>query len=114
SAQGIAVSYVRDNIKFLFEHSDFPGPAIFDVKPKAGTIIVTINTKHPASEHFFGLLRNEDDPSMDSPALKGLKLLLTAWARMEDEAGNQRRQFLEDIRIEWGQIARDFLREVND
>ncbi|MCS7021698.1 MAG: ATP-binding protein [Gemmataceae bacterium] len=107
-AKEIAVAYVRSNIKFLFQEAEIPGPVIFDVKSKAGMIIININTRHPAREHLFELLRQEN-PDSETPALKALKLLLSAWARLEDEAGQQRRQQLEDIRQDWGRLARDFL-----
>lgn len=113
-AREIAVDYVQRKIKFLFRHADFPGFSVFDVTSKAGVIIITINTKHPAQAHLFELLR-EGDPSVpESPALQGLKLLLTAWARMEDEASGDERDQLEDIRGDWGRIARDFMREVDE
>jgi thioredoxin-like negative regulator of GroEL len=82
-----------------------------DVKAKAGTIIINVNTRHPASEHLFELLKPSNSDA-DPPALKALKLLLTAWARLEDEAGDARRQHLEDIRQDWGRLARDFLQEA--
>ncbi|KQT50208.1 hypothetical protein ASG47_19975 [Devosia sp. Leaf420] len=113
-AKAIAVDYVKRNIKFLFRHADFPGAAVFDVTSKAGVIIVTINTRHPAHEHLFELLRDEQSESPESPALQGLKLLLTAWARMEDEAGGDQKTALEDFRGEWGRIARDFIKEAEE
>src|SRR5262249_8361742 len=54
-AKEIAVEYVKSNVKFLFQDAEINGPVIFDVKSKAGTIIVNINTKHPAREHLFEL-----------------------------------------------------------
>lgn len=113
-AHEIAVSYVKRKIKFLFRHADFPGFAVFDVTSKAGVIIITINTRHPAHAHLFELLREGEADVPESPALQGLKLLLTAWARMEDEASGERRVELEDMRSEWGRIARDFLKEAED
>lgn len=111
-AKEIAVDYVNRKIKFLFRHADFPGFAVFDVTSKAGVIIITINTKHPAHEHLFELLREDSEP--ETPALQGLKLLLTAWARMEDEASPERKIEFEDTRGEWGKIARDFMREAGE
>lgn len=113
-AHEIAVDYVQRNIKFMFRHADFPGFAVFDVTSKAGVIIITINTRHPAHEHLFELLREGEDDTPESPALKGLKLLLTAWGRMEDEASSEQKIVLEDARGEWGRIARDFIREVDE
>jgi hypothetical protein len=111
-AKEIAVDYVSRKIKFLFRHADFPGFAVFDVTSKAGVIIITINTKHPAHEHLFELLWEDSEP--ETPALQGLKLLLTAWARMEDEASSEKKIEFEDTRGEWGKIARDFMREACD
>jgi hypothetical protein len=107
-AKQIAVEAVTRHIKIIFQEADIPGAVIFDVKSKAGTIIVLINSRHPASKDLFELLR-ESNTEVDTPALKALKLLLSAWGRLEDEAGDQRRQQLEDIRADWGRIARDFL-----
>lgn len=59
-------------------------------------------------------MREGEENVPESPALKGLKLLLTAWARMEDEATGDRKIELDDTRAEWGRIARDFLREADD
>jgi len=111
-AKQIAVEYVQKNLKYLFQEAPVPGPVVFDVKSRAGTIIVLINTEHPAREHLFELLK-QTGTEVDSPALKALKLLLTAWARLEDEAGDQRRQQLQDTRLDWGRIARDFLQEAD-
>lgn len=87
---------------------------MFDVTSKAGVIIITINTKHPAHQHLFDLLREAEESVPESPALQGLQLLLTAWARMEDEASPERKIELEDMRGEWGRIARDFIREAEE
>ena len=113
-AKQIAVEYVRSNVKFLFQEAEIPGTAMFDVRQKGGTIIVLINAKHPAREHFFDLLKQEG-AEVDTPAQKALKLLLSAWARLEDEAiGSGRKQILEDARADWGRLARDFLQAANE
>ncbi len=113
-AKQIAVEYVRSNVKFLFQEAYIPGTAMFDVRLKAGTIIILINANHPAREHFFDLLK-QDGAEVDSPAQTALKLLLSAWARLEDEAaGSGRKQMLEDARADWGRLARDFLQAANE
>jgi hypothetical protein len=113
-AKQLAVEYVKSNVKFLFQEAEIPGTAMFDVRLKAGTIIILINTKHPAREHFFDLLK-QDGAEVDTPAQKALKLLLSAWARLEDEAaGSGRKQVLEDARSDWGRLARDFLQAANE
>jgi hypothetical protein len=113
-AKQIAVEYVKSNVKFLFQEAEVPGTAMFDVRLKAGTIIILINSKHAAREHFFDLLKQEGTEA-DTPAQKALKLLLSAWARLEDEAaGSGRKQVLEDARSDWGRLARDFLQAANE
>jgi hypothetical protein len=113
-AKQLAVEYVKSNVKFLFQEAEIPGTAMFDVRLKAGTIIILINSKHPAREHFFDLLKL-DGAEVDTPALRALKLLLSAWARLEDEAaGSGRKQMLEDARADWGRLARDFLQAANE
>lgn len=109
-ARKIAVQAVKRQVKFLFEKIEIPGTVFFDVRSKAGTIIVNINSRHPVSSHLFNLLEPEGN-APDPPELVALKLLFTAWARMEDEANDERRRFLEETRQDWGRIARDFLEE---
>lgn len=112
-AKQVAVEAVTRHIKIIFQEADIPGAVIFDVKSKAGTIIVLINSRHPASKDLFELLR-ESNTESDTPALRALKLLLSAWGRLEDEASDQRRQQLEDIRSDWGRVARDFLQAADE
>ena len=85
---------------------------MFDIRSKAGKLFVILNDMHPAKEGLFELLNENDEDS--SRALKALKLLLEAWARLEDEAEAKQRQVLADVRADWGRIARDFLQEAAD
>ncbi len=85
---------------------------MFDVVPSAATILIYINTRHPACKGLFELLE-EGGTDGDSFELRALKLLLESWARMEDEAGTEEaRERYSDIRTEWGKIARDFYRSI--
>jgi hypothetical protein len=106
-AEQLAIDFVHRQLKFHFKRIDFPGGAIFDVSTVAGVIHIGINTRHPACEGLFDLVG--DDPSPDeqeTPGLTAVRLLLTAWAQMEDETTGDARQRLEDLRSEWGRIAR--------
>jgi len=112
-AEEMAIAVVRSDIKFVFKNGYVPGPVMFDIRSRAGKLFVILNDQHPAKEGLFELL-NEDDEDT-SRALKALKLLLEAWARLEDEAeSKQKRQDLQDVRADWGRIARDFLQEASD
>ena len=87
---------------------------IFDVSQPAGKIKITVNSKHPAYEQFIEHLEREEGLSFDA-----LKLLFAAWGRMEDCLGagsgsEEEREKLEDIRMLWGQIAKEMLDEYNN
>jgi hypothetical protein len=109
-AHKIAEKLVSQNVKFLFLEGPLPGSMMFDVQSNmGGPILIKLNSNHPARDHFFQLLKAENDLNADSPELRGLKLLFSAWARLEDEASTlQRKQQFEDLRLEWGIIARGF------
>ena len=111
-AEEQAIDAVRSDVKFVFKDGYVPGPVMFDIRSRAGKLFVVLNDQHPAKSNLFELL--DDNSSESSQALKALKLLLQAWARLEDEAESRQRQVLADIRSDWGRIARDFLQELED
>ncbi len=116
-AKELAATTISDNLKYVFVDADLDNPAFFSVKPKGGAIVITLNTKHPAYENLVEILEDEVenvDPetlrSRLAKSRKGIKLLLAAWARYEDEQPEgKRQQNLQDSRVEWGKIARQFL-----
>lgn len=116
TAEDLAASTVGRGLKYTFAHAANDFPAFFDVKSRGGAIIITLNTTHPAYEHLIEVLEDElEEASIDTlksrliRARDGLKLLLTAWARYEDEQTDKRRTAVQDARWDWGRMARDFL-----
>jgi Histidine kinase-, DNA gyrase B-, and HSP90-like ATPase len=110
----LAASTVSNGLKYVFAEAALSSPAFFDVKQRGGSIVITLNTNHPAYSRLVEIL--EKDPQGESievlkrrlnNASDGLKLLLSAWARYEDE--QTRRERAEDTRYDWGRIARQFL-----
>jgi hypothetical protein len=122
-AHELAASTVKDSLKYVFVEAATDSPAFFSVQPKGGAIIITLNTTHPAYPRLVDVLESavEEVPANSSAeevvqrlnrALDGLKLLLMAWARYEDEQPDgPMRQRAQDARIDWGRIARRFLQE---
>lgn len=111
-AEQIAVEHVEAKIKYIFEEASLEGAAFFSVRSKGGAIIVYINKNHPAAQHFYDLLAETEDDDANQ-ALQGLKILLCAWARMEDETLDPRQKArLGDTRTDWGRMARDFLQSA--
>jgi len=115
-AAALAARTISDGLKYVFVDAPFDTPAFFTVKPKAGVITITLNTEHPVYEKLVDILEEEVDEADIATlrerltnALEGLKLLLTAWARYEDELDGVKKTAAQDARLDWGRIARDFL-----
>ena len=116
-AELLAATTVDDGLKYIFAEAPIDSPAFFSVKPKGGAIIVTLNTDHSAYRNLVEILEEDvDKADMDTlrsrliNSLEGLKLLLMAWARYEDEQPDgKRKSDAQNTRIDWGKIARQFL-----
>lgn len=116
-ARELAATTVSDGLKYLFVQADLETQAFFTVKLRGGAIVVTLNTNHPAYNHLVEVLE-QAEPTGDVAKLQerleraadGLKLLLSAWARYEDEQPDGRpRSQAADARTDWGRMARRFL-----
>lgn len=117
-ASSYAGSTIDQSLKYLFVEADLDSPAFFSVQPKGGAIVLTLNTSHAAYDRLVDVLEKETSNDDDEEtlqerlnnALDGLKLLLMAWARYEDEQQSpQARERVKDARIDWGRMARRFL-----
>lgn len=123
-AQELAAHTVSDGIKFVFNESDLATSAFFSVTPRGGALIITLNTSHPAYRHLIELLDTPNPEELSTEDLltrlnnawMGMKLLLEAWARYEDEQPEgPRRSQVQDARSDWGRVARQFLEgDLND
>ena len=117
-AKELSASVVSDGIKYVFNESDIETSAFFSVRPRGGTVIITLNTTHPAFRHLIELLDTPNPENLAPEELiarlnnawRGLKLLLEAWARYEDEQPEgPRKNQVQDARNDWGRVARQFL-----
>ena len=116
TANELAAATVSSNLKYTFADAELETDAFFSVRPKGGAIIIALNTRHPAYDRLVEALEQDVDDS-DASALSlrlanaadGLRLLLMAWARYEDELPNLQRQRAQDARSDWGRVARQFL-----
>ena len=118
SAQEVAEHSVSTNSKYNFIENAFEGNAFFTVRTKGGAINVIINKSHPAYENLLEVLNDTingtsvtDLKSRLDKASLGLKLLLAAWARYEDETPDGlRRDQVQEVREDWGKYAKQFLK----
>lgn len=115
-ARSLAAEIVDSGLKFEFVNTRFESSAFFSMERSGGVVLLKLNSKHPAYRHLVEVL---DAPTSDASvddlrgrleeARDGLKLLLMAWARYEDEAAGPKEQRIQDAREDWGRIARDFM-----
>ncbi|MBF2006877.1 MAG: ATP-binding protein [Chlorogloeopsis fritschii C42_A2020_084] len=115
-AELLAATTVDDGLKYTFAQAPIDTPEFFSVKSIGGAIIVTLNTNHLAYQNLVEILEEDvDKADIDTlrsrlvNSLDGLKLLLMAWARYEDELDGKRKENAIDTRIDWGRVARRFL-----
>lgn len=118
NAQIVAEHSVTHNSKYNFIENAFEGNAFFTVRTKGGAINIILNKDHPAFENLLEVL-DEDCADNSTSRLKerlekassGIKLLLAAWARYEDETPDGiRRDQVQAVREDWGKYAKHFLR----
>ena len=111
-ARELAHGVVEEGLKYVFVESAMDLPAFFSVTPRAGAIVLRLNTEHPVFEHLIEVLEPDVSGTAEdrlSSAREGLKLLLEAWARYEDEQPEgYRRDAAMDARNDWGRVARRF------
>ena len=113
-----AAHMVSTNVKYQFVHGEVDSGAFFSVKTRgSGSIIIGLNTRHPAYDNLIEVLEEsvigaspEELRSRLNNARDGLKTLLIAWARYEDEQpeGVQSER-AQKTRVDWGSVARSFL-----
>lgn len=109
----------KNNLKYSFVDAEIESTAFFSVKSKGGKILISLNTSHPAYHKLVEVLEEttegatqEDLDRRLKNASEGLKLLLMAWARYEDEQPDGKlKTSAQESRQDWGRIARQFLQE---
>jgi Histidine kinase-, DNA gyrase B-, and HSP90-like ATPase len=115
-----AVAKIIDKgLKYEIVEADLETAAFFSVKQIAGVLKVSLNTTHPLYDKLVEVLE-EDVEGVEASDLRdrlenardGLKLLLTAWARYEDEQPDgDRRYRAQEARTDWGRVARTFFKD---
>ena len=116
-AQQEAATIIDRGLKYDIVVANIESPAFFSVKQVAGILKVTLNSSHAAYENLIELLEKDaEDATLEElrkrlqNARDGLVLLLTAWARYEDEQPDgRRRELAQEARTDWGRVARTFL-----
>lgn len=120
-ADETAEDTIRSGYKYQFVSRPLDSSAFFSVQSTGGVLLVILNTTHPAHDKLITVLT--DDTRNATPetlrnrladATDGLKLLLEAWARFEDEqpVGGPDQKNARIVRERWGEMAEQFLGEA--
>lgn len=113
-----AHAMVANGVKYKFDEANIDTTAFFSVMPSGGgALILRLNTGHPAYKNLIEVLQEgtsgaspDDLRDRLNEARDGLRTLLIAWARYEDEQSTPGlRDRVKAAREHWGQVARDFL-----
>lgn len=112
---------IDKKFKYMFITHDLDSSAFFSIRNKGGTLTIVLNSSHKAYEYLVEILdQSTSGKSINdlqdrlNKAADGLRVLLMAWARLEDELpdGTYRDQ-AKTTRNDWGRIADFFLREYS-
>ena len=118
-AQQLAKLLVQEGLSYQFNSTQLDGYQIFRVRPKYGVLHIELNTDHP----IYDLLKHiEDDLPEDvdesDPAFQAsvaIRLLLSSWARMEDQTeSREERTRIQDIAMSWGRQVDKAISQLRD
>jgi hypothetical protein len=119
-AKQIVAAVWERKLRVIYLVTDLDGAAFFKVEEKPGGVSeVIINRKHPFYDNLYETLLSEEHEhkSLEERlhvASTTLKLMFAAWARFEQESTQKERQKLDDVRQDWGRMARFFLQDSED
>lgn len=109
---------IENDLRVDFTKAALNGSQLFDLSLEGGVEVIRLNTNHNAYENFITLLDDFDDSIGCEDAIRrlkkaqiGLLLLLGSWARYEDEEANdQKRKEIANVRYRWGVILDEYLK----
>ena len=121
AAKSIVADVLKYKRKVEFIKEEMDGYAFFKVEPQQGGVtLIAFNTNHQFHEKIIEVLEanideNESQEDLTERVYKAseaLKLLFASWARYTvEEANEATQQQLDNMRQEWGKMARFFLDE---
>ena len=106
-AQEIANNLVKEDIWYRFSSNHLDGFQMFNVRSAQGVLHINLNTEHPVYDLLKNIESDQDEIIDEShPAFNAsvaIRLLLSSWARMEDQTENrEERMRIQDIATRWG------------
>ena len=118
-ARELARMLVQDNLSYQFNPAQLDGYQMFNVRSNQGILHINLNTDHPIYDlisHVEDQLNeeiDEDDPAFQ--AIVALRLLLSSWARMEDQTeSREERTRIQDIAMNWGRQVDKVINQLRE
>ena len=118
-AQQLAKLLVQEDLSYQFNSAQLDGYQIFNVRSNQGVLHINLNTDHP----IYDLLKHiEDDLPEDvdesNPTFQAsvaIRLLLSSWARMEDQTeSREERTRIQDTAMNWGRQVDKAINQLRD
>ena len=118
-ARQIAKWLVEEDLSYQFNPAQLDGFQMFNVRSNQGVLHINLNTDHPiydALKHIENDLDenvDENDPAFQ--AIVAIRLLLSSWARMEDQTeSREERTRIQDISINWGRQVDKVIKQLRE
>ena len=115
-ADTIAAALVRNDFRFDFKSVNGRAFEMFTCDSRGGVLFVNLNINHQLYE-FIKFIEQEADVNENPVVWKaavGLRTLLLAWSRMEDQIESpEKTQEVQSIAADWGRQASMVLRQLN-
>ena len=103
---------VEENRPYEFVDLNGYGSVMFTVESGPGVLYVKLNINH-ALYDLLSFLREQNNEQGAHEAAVAIRVLLLAWARMEDQTHDAgQRADVQDVAIRWGRVAKEVLAQV--
>ena len=114
NAREMAARIVSDGSGYTFASTYLDGSQMFSVRSSQGVLHIYLNTEHAMYDllqHIEGDLEfNVSDSNPLFESIVAIRLLLSAWARMEDQTDSRSdRMRVQDTALDWGRHAEKML-----
>ena len=118
-ARELARVLVQDQLSYQFNPAQLDGYQMFNVRSNQGVLHINLNTDHPIYDlisHVEDRLSEEGDESDPAfQAIVALRLLLSSWARMEDQTESRdERTRIQDIAMNWGRQVDKVINQLRE
>ena len=118
-AEQLAKMLVQEGLAYQFNPTQLDGYQMFNVRSNQGVLHINLNTDHPIYalishvEDRLGAGGDESDPAFQ--AIVALRLLLSSWARMEDQTeSREERTRIQDIAMNWGRQVDKVINQLRE